>query len=82
MLGAFETFWVIAYLIQLSEIALAPFVIAYLMYVHYVDVSDVNAQKSFDMIYLYWGFIVAFGAFVGSWALSESAERLIGFFDI
>ena len=81
-LGAFESFWVVAYLIQLSEIALAPFVIAYLMYMHYVDVSDETARKSFDMIYLYWGFIVAFGAFLGSWALSESAERLIGFFDI
>ena len=80
-LGTFEALWVIAYMVQLSEIALAPFVLSYLINKTWVE-APADLQKSFDLIYLYWGFIIAFGSFVSAWALGESADRLIGFFDI
>ena len=80
-LGTFEALWVIAYMVQLSEIALAPFVLSYLINKTWVD-APTDLAKSFDLIYLYWGFIIAFGSFVSAWALGESADRLIGFFDI
>jgi len=76
-----ETFWTISSMSQVAEIALAPFVVAYLMQTHYTSLGN-SVNEEMNTVYLSWSFLIAFGSFLGAWALSESANIMVGYYDV
>lgn len=76
-----ESFWTISSMSQVAEIALAPFVVAYLMQTHYTSLGS-SVNEEMNTVYLSWSFLISFGSFLGAWALSESAELMVGYYDV
>ena len=76
-----ESFWTVATFTQVAEIGLAPFVIAYLMQTHYTNLTSTVGDEM-STIYLMWSFLSAFGSFISAWAIRESCEIMVGYFDI
>merc|ERR1711975_97561 len=35
-----------------------------------------------NTVYLGWAFLISFGSFLGAWALSESANIMVGYYDV
>lgn len=80
-LGVIEMTWVVAYLILCMFIAGGPFGIAWEMDKAFRLVSlPKRNNKSYD--YLFIGLLTGVGAWGGAVALQQSAQKLIGFFDI
>ena len=81
VLGVVEASWVVAYLILSAFIAGGPFGIAWEMDKAYRNVSLTKRyNKSYD--YLFIGLLTGISAWGGAVALQQSANKLIGFFDI
>ena len=76
-----ESSWTVATFTQVAEIGLAPFVIAYLMQTHYTNLTSTVGDEA-STIYLMWSFLSAFGSFISAWAIRESCEIMVGYFDI
>jgi hypothetical protein len=84
-LGAFEVTWVIAFLVLLIEIVLAPFYIGTKMDLFYARKADslTGADKAqFDWFALGLNMLVAFGGWTAALALKNSTTTLINYFDI
>lgn len=77
----FESLWTILMFTQATEIGLAPFVIAYLMQTNYSSLGG-SIGDELNTVYLMWSLLMAFGSFVGAWALAESADIMLDYYDI
>ena len=76
-----ESFWSVATLTQVAEIALAPFVLAYLMQAKYAGATSIVGDEMATQ-YMMWSFLIAFGSFIGAWAIRQSCEVMVGYYDI
>ena len=81
MLGLVESFWTIAFLVLCASFVAGPFELMYTMDKNYRKASA-EEKKKLSFQYLTFGIVEAIGQWGGAMALAQSAETLIGFFDI
>lgn len=60
---------------------MAPFVVAYLMQTNYSSLGG-SIGEELNTVYMMWSLLMAFGSFIGAWALAESADVMLGYYDI
>lgn len=52
------------------------------MQTHYTNLGGPDMQDELNTVYMNWALIMSFGSFVGAWALGQSADTMVGYFDI
>ena len=51
------------------------------MQTHYTNMTDTIGDEM-STIYMMWSFLSAFGSFISAWAIRESCDIMVGYYDI